>query len=320
MAINDEDELSKILGDKAQSSRINNWTWHYLVNFHNFPRNSSERYLDRDAMADFIKAQRIESIVHNRFAKSLLPDAELQWISNNERQISWVMRHLGIHTAFLNDQEAAQNFFSQYVKWGIPTLINTNDPPQHIFTIPGLNHQSLIYLVIDLNHQDLSRKRFIISSTKNEWEIREERDKIFDFFADSSPEKFQILKSTTQKELKDRLIPNLNNPDINHILTSFDLVAISDIEIRSLVAKCRTIYNQKIRRSKPDAKRQCNLLLPESTIVQLEKLARKHGFSRSEVMEILIKNEHKHEIYLKERVELKKRLLADDQNNHQEFI
>jgi len=319
MAIIDKDELSKILGDDTQSERINNWTWHYLVNFHKFPRNSSEKYLDRDAMADFIKAERIEHIVHNKFMKSLLPDSELQWITNNERQISWIMGYLGIHE--IPPETKSDSLLSwNYGKWGIPTLENPSDPRIKIFTIPGLKPQSLIYLAVDLSHPGLSKKRDIISAMRSEWAIRLERDKIFDFFADNNIEKFNLLRSKIQKEFKDRKKPDLKYPNQNHILASFDLFNFSEEELKNLVKNCQRIYDQKIRRSKPDAKKQCNLLLSKSTILQLEKLARNHGFSRSEVIEILIKNEHKHEIYLKERVELKKRLLLDDQDKAQIFI
>jgi len=313
------DEFEKIVSNAVSISRTDNWTWHYLVNFRNFPKNNGAKYLDRNVMAEFIKANRLEQEVHNNAKQSLLPDSEFEWISNNERQLNWIKNHIGINEIIqLFGDSNAQS--SQYKDWDILSLNTFTKVSRCISTVPGLDLRSLICLAIDLDLQHIHHKKSTVSKIKDQWMARMQRDKIFDFFADNNFEKFQILQYTLKKEFPDRGLPNLESPDQKDILVKFDSVEFSNLEIKTLVAKCRTTYNQKIRRSKPDAKRQCNLLLSESTILQLEKLARNHGFSRSEVIEILVKNEKKHEIYLKERVELKKRLLLDNQDKSEIFI
>ena len=69
----------------------------------------------------------------------------------------------------------------------------------------------------------------------------------------------------------------------------------------------RKIWNQRLRREKATDEKQCNFVLPLKTISKLDRLAKKHHLTRTEIIELIINGEAEKETYIRER--LSRRLL-----------
>ena len=63
----------------------------------------------------------------------------------------------------------------------------------------------------------------------------------------------------------------------------------------------KRVSQQQYRKKMAD-KKQCNLVLSNKTILDLDKLAAKYGVSRPQIMETLIQFETERNIYLPEKV------------------
>ena len=314
MAIHTKDRFSEIIGNSKSSARIENWAWHYLINFHKLLSNDSTKIADRNMMADFIMNNKIESIVHNKFHLNLLLENKLDWISDDLRQIEWIKMRMGIRQSdFLDmtghNQWTMQNLTNpKNLNWTIATNFVNNINKLTIKN--GLPDRDRIILMIDLDQNDLSIKESIINELKNEWMLRAKRDEIFDWFSEYNSEKYKILDSIIKKYLSDRNFPSGVISSFQDLLIKFDHISCTNMEIVNLVEKCRVAFNQKIRRAKVDNKKQLNVLVSKKSIDQLEKLASKHSFSKAQIIEILINNESKNEIYLNGRAEEIKKLLG----------
>lgn len=309
MPIRTNDELATILGDGVANSRVDNWLWHYLLNHCGFQPNSNAKYLDRSLMSHFINMNGAESSISNKLQENLIPENLLEWITDDERQIGWIFSRLNI---IGHQMPVTINgwLLPNYKYWSMQNFDNQGTFSANCAIRPGLTARELAVLLIDLNQSTRDFKMNLVNFIKYQWLNRKHRDQIFDWFAEYDINKYQILESTLRKDFSDRFIhqgPILNYQDL---LIKFDQVNFTDYELKNLVAKCRTAFNQRLRRAQPDGKRQCNLLISESSIIQLEKLAMKFGLSKAQVMEALIKNEYRHELYLKERVEYVKKLLS----------
>ena len=314
MAIQTKDRFSEIIGNSPTGIRIESWAWHYLINFCNFPSDGNIKIADRNMMAEFIIRNKIEPTFCNTFKTSLLPDIKLDWISDDPRQIEWIKMRMGIkQSGFLDlkgyNQWTMQNF-TNTKSLNLTATTNSESDIKNLKIRNGLSDQDRIILMIDLDQNDLSIKESVINELKNEWMLRAKRDEIFDWFSEYNSEKYKILDSTIKKYLSDRNFPSGVISSFQDLLIKFDHISCTNMEIVNLVEKCRVAFNQKIRRAKVDNKKQLNVLISKKSIDQLEKLASKHSFSKAQIIEILINNESKNEIYLNGRAEEIKKLLG----------
>lgn len=89
---------------------------------------------------------------------------------------------------------------------------------------------------------------------------------------------------------------NRNNPSTS------DLLLLAD--------QAKKVWNQHQRRLKNKDKKQRNFELSTSTITALEKIAKKHGISRTDVIEIVINAEARYEYHIS-RILNKRQALID---------
>lgn len=201
----------------------------------------------------------------------LLPDQEFSWITNDERQLNWLIPQI------------------QY---------QSNWPP--LETFPHLTGRDQAIAMLDSWNSTLSNKAFLVKTLRNNWQAYEANYKNLDWFRDK---KEGLERCLCAEEWLNKYLPN--NAFQRHIISNAEDLALyfdranhpkhyAKLVIREI--KKRWARKQFDKRSAD--KKQVNVLLPKTVIAQLDALKLKHGLKSAQIIEELLRMESKQGLYL----------------------
>jgi len=227
-------------------------------------------------IADFANRASIsmEWLLENESGRWLLPQERLDWITEDKRQIKWLQSHI----------------WNQF-KGGF------SPPP------PRLLGRNSVIASIDAWNTELSNKALVVDQMKWNWEQHKQSDHIFKWFREK--DELSRCEIAWQWLFEKRNNLTWQHPPISNyedLLIFFDTRQISDAEKMLIVEAIKKRVSQQQYRKKMADKKQCNLVLSNKTILDLDKLAAKYGVSRPQIMETLIQFETERNIYLPEKV------------------
>ncbi|HDS1773872.1 MULTISPECIES: hypothetical protein [Pseudomonas] len=277
-AINDR--LQKTLNGLNVDSRLGNWLWHFLKGqapHANLGELGSPGM--RDRIADLIQNTPTGAeFVEAQSAMSLLPEKDLEWITNNKRQNLFVARKL-------------------IEKNGNYPIIGTT-------TLSG---RPLTITTIDIWTVEISKKLWLVNQIKFEWEQHSSSDHIFKWLdgADATQKletAWEITKSKHPMLTFQQSIPK----EKDDFITLLDSQFISKHEKILLMDSIKKRWSQNKYRAKLTGKKQYNFILSDKAINRLDKLADKYDLKRTEVLEILLQMEEEKGTYIQEKKSITK--------------
>lgn len=278
------DELSTLTKDSKIDERARNLIWLCLskYDYEYFKKNPltvgrSEIYKHLLKNSDALLQIQIG------FNNGFLIDKHLDWITDDKWQTEWIqIKALKRLATFNSEIRFNPSVQLQGRKKSIALL-------DYVMCIEGVT--------IDNQLTD-------IEIIKSQWTEQIKISKKFEWLNSDSAlqhfEKWFNLRMNTNFIFKSRedvqIGINRNNPSTS------DLLLLAD--------QAKKVWNQHQRRLKNKDKKQRNFELSTSTITALEKIAKKHGISRTDVIEIVINAEARDEYHIS-RILNKRQTLID---------
>lgn len=300
-----KDNLSNIINTGSNSDRINSFVWLSITATNSdFSNLSSDVRSRRDLMADYLHknqptAQKIANFIKNR----LIPDQDLNWITESRRQALWLERYIASSIMQEQDQQwiskknltTSESRLSEIWGFTIPFHLIEKNRSTALFDYWTAYHF--------LQMQDRINKS---KEMQLAWENSIKSDNFFAWLDTDNAEKkrasFWIWLKQKYPEITQ------DNPSFSsheELLIFFDNPRFSDSDKQLFSQNYRKIWNQQRQRESANGKKQTNFVLSEKTISNLSMLAQKHGLTRTEIIEILIESEAKDEIYISKRLNRK---------------
>lgn len=263
--------ICNLLGLKSISDRTIVYIWMTLNPNPTYYSNTDPLEMDLSIMEHLLKSQPlIQSIIIENLSKSIIAEHELDWITDTERQFNWIESNIS-------------RFFSNFQR--PPTSLLKKLPFRlrsiGLFDYKSLNSKANEYQT--LNASELMRM---------EWSQQTKRDRRF-LWANLSEDSRERYYLWDYLEKYNPALTNGKNPFQTHndLLKFFDELYLNrSVDIETLNKQAQKAWKQKQRRSDP-LKQQCNFELNSSTLDKLEIISRKHGSSRTAIIEILINSE-----------------------------
>lgn len=301
MAIHSTDKLSNIIGETFSSTRTDAFLT-ILIAEHGLnqsigpianmeSREMLARYLESNPSA----AEFINSYINYK----RVPEHLLDWVvDDSPRQTNWIHRNCLLYVPM-----PSTGYGPHYQ----PTQ------PQPIRMPATLTGKTLSIGLIDyyLTHQSATLDGLISfnTSTKSNWENLKRTDRFFAWLdQDDAEEKRGAFWSWLSSKGEFIFSPVKEFQNQDQLLEFFDNPIFTDAGKELLSQKFRKVWNQQRTRKDRTDKRQFNFILSNSTDLKLEKLSKKHGLTRTQIIEIIIDSEAKHETYIKERLDRDRRL------------
>lgn len=277
MAVRDVSQQQDLSGLNAADTRIDAWLWFYLngtgsdLGFDSFMAPGM-----RDLMANAIRSKPIwsqEQIAHEQ-GRLLLPDESLAWIVDDERQTKWLL-----------------SYFRDRSNFGISPV-----PPR-------LLGRNLLITSIDIWNVDLSTKSAAVSDMAHAWNQYKQSDHLFRWFKDvDEAPRCELAWAWLMEKKAYATFGKAPISAYDGLLIFFDELRVSDAEKKLDVDAIKKRWAQQQYRKKLKGKKQCNLLLSNQAMANLDKLAAKYEVSRSQILEALIQFETERSTYLPEKM------------------
>lgn len=239
--------------------------------------------------------------IKDSMLKKLVPQERINWLKGGQRQFYWI--HNYISKLKISQPKKIRNDLS-LVTHMLPTCI-----PHHLS-----NRERNVALVdywLTKSFREMATAIQYCKEMESGWNKHIESDKLFSWLDATDAEK---KRDCFWSFLKNK-IPNEIN-DCYKFQSHEDLLIFFDHpmfirDTKELYSKdARKIWNQRLRREKATDEKQCNFVLPLKTISKLDRLAKKHHLTRTEIIELIINGEAEKETYIRER--LSRRLLLLD--------
>lgn len=269
---------NKLSATDAMKLRMDIWLWFYLQRKMNanFPTdNFMAARMQRD-MEEFAHTMHtpIAWIIESQSGRYLLPQERLEWITDDKRQTMWLQSYMW--------NKLRSGFF---------------------LAPPRLLDRNFVIASIDIWEEELSSKASAVNQMKWDWERHRQSDQIFKWFR----EKDEVSRcEVAEKWISEKMnISPWQSPLISShedLLMFFDRQLIVDAEKKLIVEAIKKRVSQQRYRKKMVGKKQCNLMLSNKAILDLDKLATKYGVSRPQIIETLIQFETTRSIYLPEKI------------------
>jgi hypothetical protein len=305
MAIHAQDRFSKALGISIVSDRIESFAWIFasqyditLLQFH--PEN---RHALRNQLANHLEKNEPHSdALRYKIQQNYTPNEYISWITDRPRQSNWIFNQIGI----LNNQYS-QNW---HLLTQSPSIIlpkPSHPTPVPINTPIHLKNKNLSIALFDYWTYTINFNLEIaiaIARLLNKlWEQQEKIDQLFEWINENNAdEKLRFFWEWLNEREPTKVIGLHKFQSHDELLTHFDSFMYTDSEKILLSRSARTAWNQRIRRENNKDKKQCNYIFSKSTVTALDKLAQKYHLTRTNIIEILVESESKHETYIKERL------------------
>ena len=268
---------------RREDARIDNWLWLYLDREgRNFPADSLARddvraYLAETVGVNIYGESIVDSLVKNDVGRYFLPLESLSWISEDERQISWLRSYLS-------------------------SRLNVRVEPSP----PSLFGKALIVALIDLYWVDIDTKARDISEMKVRWNEHLKSDSIFKWFKEEERSRCELARNwlIKNRESQAHRVPAIST--YSELLMFFDGLTENIAEKKmDVIAIKRQWSQQKRRKERAEAgETQINFEISVKAISTLDGLAKKYGVSRAKIIEALIQFEAIKGLYLPEKIKM----------------
>lgn len=285
MELRNVSPLYYIFDKSILTSRFEIWLWFY------FRRKGAEPPLDLfgtreglKCMATIIKDNpQIKAEAEALAAAMLLKDHYFNWITTEKRQHGFLLSQINKYT-------------------------NT-----YIFPLPAnLFGRNLVIATIDCWNATLDQKATHIKNLENTWINQKKQDTIFKWFkSEQEPERCAMAWDWIAKNLNH--LPIMTNPIENHtdLLIFFDKTNFDVTTKKLYVDAIKKRWNQQQYREKLEGKKQYNFVLSDTTIRNLDNLAKKYDLKRPQVLEVLLSKEEELGILLEKEGEKKIYIAAE---------
>ena len=276
MAVRDGNQLPPIPGVDLADTRISAWLWLHLNNDGSrFGQDSFMAPGMYDLLACAVYSDPwLPSQIGGVLGRQLLPDECLTWIIDDDRQAAWLM-----------------SFFHDQFGFKIP------------FIPPRLFGRNLVVATIDIWDAGLSTKSGAVSRMEHAWNQYKQSDHIFSWFKEGDElSRCELAWAWFMEKRPFSTFGKAPISSYDDLLIFFDKLNFSDAEKKLEVVAIKKRWSQQQYRKNLKGKKQCNLLLSNQAMNNLDKLAARYEVSRSQVLEALIKFETKHASYLPEKV------------------
>ena len=202
----------------------------------------------------------------------LLPEEQLSWITQDERQLSWLLRRLRGEFDYL---------------------------PREIV---HLTAKEGLIAKLDITDATLAEKRSLMTNLHQDWRAQVARDSDFDWFLNKK-EEVERCKCAWEWLEKRHLHPRHFRQRFDTyqgLLQFFDQENLERTKQQEIVRKIKQRWSrQQLDVRNPDCK-QVNVMLPVTTISKLDPLATQHGMSRAKIVAKLIDDEAETGVYFAE--------------------
>ncbi len=206
---------------------------------------------------------RVRQRLRREIAEQLLPEDELRWITTDPEQLKWL-------------REA----FKSRRKGRLGTLS----------ALP-LDSKDEFVLELDLWATVRQEKRAEVEKLREEWNANTQQHRMLRWFNDPEYEKCDLLWAWLHKNRQALL---QGRPPFKHraqVQIFFEDSGLRPDEINHIVNTVKIRWSQRKYRETNKDKKQFNFVLSKSADRILNKMAKTRGISRSQVLELLIREE-----------------------------
>ncbi|HEJ4410602.1 hypothetical protein [Pseudomonas aeruginosa] len=271
-----EDSLSFLLKEKSLDRRRDIWLWFYLALrdtavYH--PENIIPANM-RDRMAESIEKFGVTTdLLGGNQNYLLIPEKHFSWISESERQLSWIKRRLPRGMA-----------------------------DERIYS-PALSERDLLIATIDCAESPPREKTSFLANLKRAWDEQQQLDQQLDWIKEGDErEACRHVWEWLSKHLSNQVFLNPRPESYQHLLITLDTFTWSPKERGHYISTVRRLWRQKLRRQEAKGKKQYNFILSDKAIKRLDRFTKDHELSRARVLEILLQMEDEKDLYLKEQI------------------
>ncbi|HEK1827064.1 hypothetical protein [Pseudomonas aeruginosa] len=203
----------------------------------------------------------------------LIPKKHFSWISESERQLSWIKRRLP-------RQMAAERIYS-----------------------PALSERDLLIATIDCAESPPRGKTSFLANLKRAWDEQQQLDQQLDWIKERN-EREACLRvwEWLSKHLSNHVFPNPRPGSHQRLLQTLDTFTWPPLERAHCIATVRRLWRQKLRRQEAKGRKQYNFILSGKAIKRLDRFSKNLELSRARILEILLQMEDEKDLYLKEQI------------------
>lgn len=258
----------------TSSPRLDIWRWLYLYKYKklNLDPDNCNGSLMRDSIASaLIRNKALEEELLTEEDKFILPAGSLGWITDDQRQILW-----------LKDR--------------IDDLTDDVLPAK----LTRLKGRDRLIAALDLWDRSIDRKDEEIGKLRSKWNRQRVTDSELDWFADKKEGKERcicardwLMNSHLRHQARKNPISKYTD-----LTLFFETAGLSSFERSAAIKEIKNRWSRLRFYERNTDKKQVNVLLPEATIAELDKLAKRHNLKRAQLIETLVINEAKSGIYL----------------------
>jgi len=269
--------LSKVFDLDVDSERLMSWINYFCEH------NTQAKIFLGLARAKENKLDLIDAIIGNdQFLNYmivnakffLVPDPCLKWIDKEGVRIIYWLR--------------------KYIEHNLGVTINQGIHP--------LQKDAIIYN-IDTWNNGVNEKIEFISTMKSSWKFHIQRDGITAWLKGKPESEIcDIALDCLRRSIKAESVSDIRIENFTDLLCFFDNSNLEIVELEKIKEKIKNRWNQRNYREKHDGKKQCNLLLTSKGMARLERLAKEHNISKSNIVDILLLMEEKEKAYIKKRL------------------
>lgn len=266
MALHDTAALTSAMG--KTSNREDIWIWLY------FQRTESPGFAPETCNGHTMKSvisahlsdryERAESTLKEAKDRLMLPDDHLSWISDDSRQLAYLLR------------------------------LVKNETNDNLDAFVRLSGRELLIAYLDIWDTDLVNKARTVSRMEVKWKRQKDFDKYFEWFHDKKDGQARCVyaREWIQKNARDVAWQSLDGiQDLEGLLMFFDKSDLRDREIKDITQGIKRSWNGKKTASLRVDKKQFNFVLHLESVTNLEALAKANRMKRDEMLEALIKHE-----------------------------
>ncbi len=275
----DDDALTELDVSFAHnhiSNREDIWRWLYLYQHERqrLDRDTCNGSSMRDSIAGALRGNKgLVNDLRSQRDKFILPAADLDWIKEDARQLSWLF-------------DQVNDFTEQILPSGLSHLTGRDE----------------IIAMIDLWKTDLSNKKSRIRRLHDRWQRQQIKDIDLEWFQDRKEGAKRCscardwLLNNSQYQRLARKHPIKTSPDLAMF---FEEAEVSQFERKAVIKDIKARWSRLQFNERNADKKQINLMLSKKVIDQLDELATHHGMKRAQIIEALVKHEASAGEYLK---------------------
>lgn len=266
MAVHDTAALSSAMGET--SARQDIWMWLYLQFFEDarFAPETCNGHTMKAVISGYVsdRPEHAESTLKEAKDLSMLPDDLLSWITDDDRQLAYLLP--------LVKGETGANL-DMYVR---------------------LTGRALLIAHLDIWETDLLSKARQLSRMEATWKRQQGTDKYFEWFQDKKDGQARCLyaREWIEKNARDVAWRSVDIiQDFEGLLMFFDRSELRDREIKDITQSIKRSWHGKKTASMRVDKKQFNFVLPLETVANLDTLAKANRMKRAEMLQALIEHE-----------------------------